>query len=98
MKKVELAKRLISRCGELFRCPVCRNPLFPDSGNSLVCKNRHTFDLSKSGSVYLRTNHGKQGKYTREMFVARQAIFRNGFFHELTAVMIFSMSEKLTCV
>ena len=42
----------------LFACPICQAPMHLDL-SSLVCQNRHTFNIAKQGFVnFLRQNKG----------------------------------------
>lgn len=83
MKKIELAKQLLVKHPNLFRCPVCRQALVPNAGYSLVCRNGHSFDLAKTGSIHLRLSHDKPTHYSQALFEARQIISQSGFFTPL---------------
>ena len=42
----------------LFACPICQDSMHLDQ-SSLVCQNRHTFNIAKQGFVnFLRQNKG----------------------------------------
>jgi len=66
----------------LLRCPLCAQELKLVEGQSLVCANRHCFDLAKHGYVNLLT-HPVKTKYAKEMFTSRQALSQSGFFEPL---------------
>jgi len=85
MRKIDIAKQLLTQHPDLFQCPLCKGPLQPNATYSLVCPNRHTFDLSKNGSVHLLAHAAKPSKYSEPMFEARQALCKSGFFDELIA-------------
>ncbi|WP_126426723.1 putative RNA methyltransferase [Brevibacillus marinus] len=80
MNNRERAKQLHVKYPDVFRCPICRDGLRPDEAYSLVCQNRHTFDIARNGSVHLHPQHKPQVKYTRSLFAARQSLCQNGFF------------------
>ena len=43
----------------LFACPICQAPMHLDL-SSLVCQNRHTFNIAKQGFVnFLRQTKGR---------------------------------------
>lgn len=85
MKKWEVIAQLIERHCRIFRCPVCRNSMHMDSA-SLVCANKHTFDLSRRGylNLLLRPIHTR---YDRAMLTARHALCQSGFFTPLIQAM-----------
>jgi 23S rRNA (guanine745-N1)-methyltransferase len=83
MSKKLQAKQLLTDVSDVFRCPVCLETLRPNEQFSLVCQNRHTYDLSKTGSLHLMLNYKTQQKYTADLFEARQALSRAGFFAPL---------------
>ncbi|MGN7469754.1 putative RNA methyltransferase [Brevibacillus sp. SAFN-007a] len=88
-RKERLA-HLLARHSGMFRCPVCQAALTLHHTASLVCANRHCFDLSRHGYVHL-ANAGYRSKYEQEMFLARRTISEKGFFSPLHAV----VSQKL---
>ena len=66
----------------MFTCPVCRARLFPQ-GKSLVCEQRHTFDIAREGYVNLlpvQKKHAKDPGDTREMVDARRFFLERGFY------------------
>lgn len=66
------------RRDELLQCPIC-NGSFEEHEKHLVCSNNHCFDIAKAGYVNLCSKQGK-GLYDKELFKARVAITRAGFF------------------
>jgi 23S rRNA (guanine745-N1)-methyltransferase len=80
MKKIELAKRVIQKHRYIFMCPLCRATMNMNGSNSLVCSNRHCFDLSKYGYIHLFSSSVKPTKYDKKLFESRHAICRSGFF------------------
>jgi 23S rRNA (guanine745-N1)-methyltransferase len=81
MKKIELAKELIKNNLEIFKCPVCSEPMLL-KGSSLICLKGHCFDLANKGYLNLLANpvHSKYGK---QMLTSRKIIAQHGFFQPL---------------
>ncbi len=46
---------------KILKCPVCKSDLYKN-GNSYVCKNKHSFDVSKEGYANLLMNDAKHSK------------------------------------
>jgi len=71
---------------DFLQCPVCGAPLKLQE-KSLLCANRHCYDIAKQGYVNLVLN-GKQVKnYSKAGFANRQAILERGYYaHILQAV------------
>lgn len=69
----------------LWRCTKCDLPLIPE-GRSLVCENRHSFDLAKEGYVNLMPTGKKLAATVGDsaaMFAARRAFFEGGYYEPL---------------
>lgn len=69
-------------CG--FCCPVCGEDL-TDSGQTLACPNRHSFDKAKSGYVHLalHTSGNKNHGDNKDMVRARRAFLETGAYAPL---------------
>src|SRR5699024_2191861 len=68
----------------MFTCPLCYSPMKVVELKSLICSNRHTFDVTKQGAINLTTPHVKT-KYTKALFEARRKlIVKDRFFEPLT--------------
>lgn len=79
MKPAQLAARLTPLLPTL-RCPRC-HAAFSLNGASLVCENRHCYDLSRKGYVNLAPSHDQDAeKYGAELFDSRRMAFENGFY------------------
>lgn len=79
MKPAQLAKCLEPILPKLV-CPRCR-AAFQLTEQSLVCENRHCFDLSRRGYVNLAPAHDQAGeKYDAQLFESRRIVFENGFY------------------
>lgn len=79
MKKIDLAKKLISNNSQLFKCPVCGKEMNIVDSRSLACINKHCFDLSRKGYINLLLKANKS-KYDKDMLESRNIISKSGFF------------------
>ena len=61
-----------------FACPICQEALDLIQ-QSLVCTNRHSFDLAKFGYVNLAPQVKASKDYDKENFQNRQLVLENGF-------------------
>ena len=69
-----------------FKCPVCSLELKLQS-NSHICKNNHTFDISKNGYVNLLMVNQKRSKTpgdNDEMIKSRNAFLSKGYYSSLS--------------
>ena len=80
----------------LFTCPICKER-FEKSGNSLVCPNKHCFDLSKRGYVNLlrpsksgAVRHGDD----KLMVESRKSFLNAGFYAPLANAITEILREK----
>jgi len=98
IKKIELAKRFIAENIKIFRCPVCSEQMLL-KGNSLLCLNKHCFDLSRKGYLNLLM-HSISSKYDRQMLNSRKIITQQGFFQafieRIGDIIIREIKEKKT--
>lgn len=78
-KRAKCAQQIISR-GSLFQCPICYSTLYVKNF-SLMCHNRHTFDIAKQGYVNL-LNRTVKTNYNRQLFVARKQIIKETLLFE----------------
>lgn len=82
MKPDVLAKRLAPLMSVL-RCPRCKSA-FALEGTSLICTNRHCYDLSRRGYVNLAPSHDQAAeKYDAELFDSRRLVFEHGFYQPI---------------
>lgn len=63
-------------------CPVCKGTLGLQ-GNSLICSNRHCFDIAKQGYVNFLLQAPKE-KYDKRLFQSRARVSQAGVFRGLT--------------
>ena len=84
MKKFDLAKSLIKKSEYVFSCPLCQSPMNVSfESNSLICKKKHCFDLSKNGYINFLP-HSVKSEYGKEMLESRNTLCKSGFFHPMT--------------
>ena len=75
----------LARSAVLLRCPVCHGPLRVVE-RSLVCEQRHTYDVAKHGHVTLARAAPAAGD-DAEMVAARVAVFDAGHYAPLTSAL-----------
>ncbi len=79
-----------------FTCPICKER-FEKSGNSLVCQNKHCFDLSKRGYVNL-LRPSKSGSIRhgddKLMVESRKNFLNAGFYAPLLDAITEILREK----
>lgn len=68
--------------GGIFICPICQNQLLRKE-KSLVCENRHTFDIAKEGHVNLLRGAGGLHGDNRQMVRSRRAFLEKGYYSHL---------------
>lgn len=79
MRPAQLAQRLMPLL-PLLRCPRC-GQVFSLDQHSLMCENRHCYDLSRKGYVNLAPAHDQAAeKYGSELFDSRRIVFESGFY------------------
>lgn len=82
MKPAVLASRLAPLLSHLC-CPRCQSA-FSLENNSLVCENRHCYDLSRKGYVNLAPSHDQEAeKYGSVLFDSRRLVFEHGFYEPI---------------
>ncbi|WP_425423392.1 putative RNA methyltransferase [Shimazuella kribbensis] len=84
-KKKTLLANLIAGYQNIFRCPLCSNPMKIVHLTSLICSRKHCFDLSRRGYVNF-LKHPPKTKYDKSLFESRRMIWGNGFFDQLGEV------------
>jgi len=93
MKPAVLAQRLAPFVS-LMRCPRCQ-AAFELNGASLICENRHCYDLSRRGYVNLAPSHDQNAeKYDAELFDSRRLVFEHGFYQPVAQAIAQWLSDK----
>lgn len=92
MKKID---QKISQMKErnFLLCPKCREELHVEE-RSLKCQNRHTYDVSKKGTVNFVLGYGEEN-YNLAMLEARERVMAEGFFKEILTAMAEEIYEDL---
>lgn len=80
----------------LFRCPLCYGQMKLINLKSLVCVNRHCFDISKLGYINMLTR-ATQTKYNSQLFKSRRAICQTGFFKPMIKKISRIMMRNAHC-
>lgn len=83
--KKMISAAVIARFQEIFRCPLCSGQMQMINVQSLICSNRHCFDIAKQGYVNL-LSQAKKTKYDKRMFEYRRMISKSRFFDPLNTV------------
>ena len=80
----------------ILRCPVCAEKL-NKTANTLICPNRHSFDLAKEGYVnLLRGNRpGSDRGDSREMALSRKAFLSKGYYLPLANALCKILEENV---
>ena len=76
----------------MFICPICKN-ILNTTGKSLVCENKHCFDISKSGYVNLLTSSagGRHGD-DKLMVKARSEFLNKDYYKPLANKIVKGIS------
>jgi len=69
---------------EIFICPLCKKQMQMMNLQSLVCSNKHCFDIAKQGYINL-LSRASSTKYDKKIFEYRRVISKRGLFHPLHA-------------
>ena len=96
MKPAVLAGRLAPLL-PILRCPRC-GAAFSLNGSSLICEQKHCFDLSRRGYVNLAPGHDQSTeKYDAGLFESRRVVFESGFYAPvMDAIAALLPQQKIT--
>ena len=83
LSKFEYSKNFLKK-DDLLICPICKERLILND-HSLVCKNKHTYDISKKGITTLVSHsHIKESKiYNYELFLNRRNFIQKLYYKDL---------------
>lgn len=87
---------MLQQCASALVCPLC-GASFEVEGRSVVCHNRHTFDLARSGYVNLLPSTRKLAETVgdnQEMLSARKRFLDGGYFDPLVDALRRSARES----
>ncbi|HEY0222085.1 MAG TPA: methyltransferase [Lactovum miscens] len=85
LKKIEKSRLLLDKYVTKLRCPICHSSFSLDN-NALICKNHHTYNLSKKGTVNFLSTPADTEHYTRKMFEPRRRLIQGGMYRGLTSL------------
>ena len=95
MKPAVLAARIAPHLSQL-RCPRCASS-FTLSDQSLVCENRHCYDLSRKGYINLAPSHDQSAeKYDAQLFDSRRIVLEGGFYQPVLEAVASMLPEAFT--
>ena len=81
----------------IFICPNCGKQLYKNN-NSLICDNKHCFDISKEGYVNLLPINSKKSKNPGDndkMIKARRMFLETGFYRPLANKIVSLIEQTL---
>lgn len=81
-KKIDYGRDFMTEHLDIFRCPTCQQSFVEVRGNSIICQNKHQFDLSKKGTIHF-PNHHMTSDYDKEMLLSRRKMIQNGLYEPL---------------
>mgnify|MGYP002410639899 CR=1 FL=1 len=67
----------------MLQCPLCKQSLHFSNGGSLVCENRHCFDISSKGYVNFVLNQKPSKGYGKLFFESRRKFLQAGFYDHI---------------
>lgn len=95
MKVRHLSKLKIKDNTDLFRCPICNSKMDTVDLKSLICQNRHCFDISRNGYINFLMKSVKT-EYDKALFQSRNLISKHGFFDPLTESIADIIEKELS--
>ncbi|HBG5343720.1 TPA: methyltransferase domain-containing protein [Clostridioides difficile] len=82
LKKIEIARLLLSENIYVFKCPICKENMITVDENSVKCVNKHCFDISQKGYINLLNSNIKT-IYDKELFESRHEIYNSKVYDNL---------------
>lgn len=82
LSKKMLNAQKIEANAYLFSCPVCSERMELVNSSQLICRENHSFDLSRQGYINL-AQQAHVTKYDQALFEARKKVIDSGFFNPL---------------
>lgn len=79
--KKEVGLNFIKKFYTDFICPYCKEKMY-FAGESLKCTNKHTFDITKKGTInFIISPKIKESKiYNEKLFTCRRKFIENGYY------------------
>ena len=83
IKKKEMFKQLLNKNNN-FICPICQLEL-KEYNDSLMCENKHTFDINKKGfcSLLKKQKNFSSDIYTKELFLNRRYVLEHLLYKDV---------------
>lgn len=78
-KNISIRKAKFKQNINVFRCPICKAKMDVCDYNSIICLNRHSFDIARTGYINFLLKPVKT-EYDKELFRSRNIISASGFF------------------
>ena len=94
MKKIDKAVENFKKIDDIFKCPLCGREM-KIIEKSLICKNKHCFDISKQGYINFLTRPSNND-YGKEMLESRNIICKCGFFDPILKGVSDFISNKIS--
>lgn len=79
---------------QAFQCPVCGSRMSARRPGRLVCRKKHSFDLSRDGCVNFNAG-GRMERYPAALFRSRRHIFELGFYAKAAEALAGIVKEHL---
>ena len=92
-KKIDWSRDFIQKHQHLFACPYCHAAIEALDGYSMVCTNRHRFDINKKGTLHLMKQKANED-YDAELFTHRYELAQSGFFNPLLDEVLSLISKQ----
>ena len=82
--KKEVGLNFIKKFYTDFICPYCKEKMY-FAGESLKCTNKHTFDITKKGTInFIISPKIKESKvYNEKLFTCRRKFIKNGYYADV---------------
>ena len=82
--KKEVGLNFIKKFYTDFICPYCKEKMY-FAGESLKCTNKHTFDITKKGTInFIISPKIKESKiYNEKLFNCRRKFIENGYYADV---------------
>lgn len=95
MTKKEASANYMREHQDILSCPLCQKEMKVTEESTVICENRHTFDLAKQGYVNFMT-HPAPSMYGSELFNARKKVIDRNLYHLMyeTIVEQLNLYEK----
>lgn len=91
MKKKSLQ---ILNVQEILQCPLCKQALHYDNKGSLICTNRHCFDISSQGYVNFVQNQKSLRGYDTAFYESRRNFLQDGFYDHIAGAIAEIISAQ----